>query len=163
MRGGESVGSVSVNVVLPDTLKLDTASITIPYEKEYTFDITATYNSVPVLTKASDYSIEFSSFGMLTRVDGLTYRSCSDSSGITSGTATIELSENGNISTTVEIAFGKASKVVYDFETGSVGDLSMYVAEYSESTPYGNMILGSCSIANATTGKVRNGDYSLAI
>ena len=53
---GETVGSVDINVVTPDSIAFNSETITVPYGKTATLEITATYGLNEVTTKPSDFT-----------------------------------------------------------------------------------------------------------
>ena len=171
---GNVVGSTTIKVVVPDAIKFNSSVITVPYSKTVNLDINATYGLNKVALKEEDINFSFSDNAMGT-VDGFKFTACEETSGVTSGTITATVAFDNSISCTADIAFGKGSEIVQDFENGipeSYGIITTY-PQYgpmgSKKDANGNYYYngqnecGRIYAVNAETGKVRNGTGAMAV
>ncbi len=163
---GKVVGSTTVHVVIPD-LAFTSDTMTVPYNKTFELKVEGTtnggMNTVPL--KASDLVFELSDPSMGT-IEGTFYTSCDSSEGITGGTITVKCAYDASKTATASVTFGKASVIVEDFEDGNIDGWSSksgYARAGKGHLTYGRFERGSVALADANTGKVRNGNYSVAL
>ncbi len=161
---GKEVGSVSVNVVLPDAIAFSQPNMTVPYGKTVSFGIVATNGIHDVKVKESDFSIVLSNDAMAS-IEGFSLTACEEALGITGGTMTAVLVADAGVSAVANITFGKGSEVAMDFENGSLGNLTIGTGymQYGPSGGNGQNECGKLEIVTSETGKVHDGQYALAV
>ena len=151
--GGKEVGSVTIHAVVPERLAFANSSITVPYGKTVTINLSAIYGLNEVKFKASDIEFALADNGIGT-IDGLSFTAGDGNVASSTVTATFV---GTSVSATATINLGKGSVVLWDFEDGDVSEF------YRTAAPNYNYILtpGSCSLATAANGKVHSGNYAL--
>ncbi len=163
---GEVVGSVTINVVIPDIV-FDSASMTVPYNKTFKLKVSATTNGGmnKVVLKDSDVVFELSDPAMGT-VNGAYYTSCDASTGLTGGSITAKFVYDETKTSTATITFGKASVIAEDFEDQDISGWSAgsaYARAGKGHATLGRFERASVALVDSESGKVRNGDYALEL
>ncbi|MBR6514807.1 MAG: phosphodiester glycosidase family protein, partial [Clostridia bacterium] len=157
MYNGQAVGSVTLNVVLPDAIAFSSAEMTVPYGKTVALGIDATYGVKEVAIKASDFTFALSNSAVGT-IDGFNFTACAEDPAVTESDISAVL--NGTeLTANAKIILGKGSEVVYDFEDGT----SVVVFDETPGTKY-NYVWPETTqeIVDATTGEVHSGNYALS-
>ncbi len=164
MYNGKDVGTVTINVVNPDTISFAQPNMTVPYGKTVPFGIVATKGIHAVKVKESDFTITLSNPAM-GAIDGFSFTACTEEKGIANGTMTAVLNNNTTVTATASITFGKGSEVIMDFENGSLGNLTIGTGypQYGPTGGNGQNECGKIEIVTSETGKVHNGNYALAV
>ena len=163
---GEVVGECTINVLIPDTIIFSQSTLTVPNGKTSTFSVSAKYGVFEVVTKDSDFIIELGSAEMGT-LNGYEITATEDHS-VKGGTIIATLVHNTSVTATMNVVFGKASDVFYDFENGFGDD--WYVEQLqkrknwsvTEATSHYNIIVDSEAVT-AETGMVHNGKGAGAV
>ena len=153
---GKAVGSTTIHVVVPTAISFDSEKITIPYGASTTIGISATYNSIAVATKASDFAFSLSDPAAAT-IDGLSIKA-GDNPEISSATIQANLALNPSVTATAELAFGKGSETLLDFEDGKCDGAKLSYTGFNYYLPR-----SSVGIATAENGQVHSGKHSLAL
>jgi len=168
------VGSATIHVVVPEKLAFNSDIITVPYGKTVTLGITATYGLNEVALKQGDvkFTLEDEAMGV---IDGLSFTATADEAAFEGGAITVALVMDETICGTAQLSFGKGSEVVMDFEDNDIGDMYI-VTGYPQYGPMGSKKdengnfyyngqneLGRVYIADASNGKVHDGNYALAV
>ena len=149
----KEVGSVTIHAVVPEKLAFVGSTITVPYGKTVSLNLTATYGLNEVKFKASDLLFTLSDNGVGT-IDGLSFTAGDGTVSTSTVTATIK---GTSVSASATINLGKGSEVLWDFEDGDVSEF--YRAAASN---YNYLITpGDCSIVTAENGKVHSGNYAM--
>ena len=158
---GEVVGQDTINVVIPDSLSFVQSNITAPYSKAVTLELVAKNGYHEVVLKDGDvlYALSDAAMGEL---NGNVFTATSDES-ITDGTVTATLTHNTAVTATANIAFGKASEIVYDFEGGDASIANIKLAYKSGYPAESGNWVDEIGVVTAENGKVRNGKYSMKI
>ncbi|MBR4880747.1 MAG: hypothetical protein IKU19_02370, partial [Clostridia bacterium] len=158
MYNGQAVGSVTLNVVLPDAVIFDSPEMTVPYGKTVAMGITATYGVKNVSVKASDFTFVLSDPAVGT-IDGFDFTACVEDAAVSGSDITATLVFDTAIVASSKISLGKGSEVVYDFEDGT----SVVVFDETPGTKY-NYVWPETTqeIVDATTGEVHSGNYALS-
>ena len=150
---GKEVGSVTIHAVVPEALSFVGSTITVPYGKTVSLNLTATYGLNEVKFKASDLLFALSDNGIGT-IDGLSFTAGDGTVSTSTVTATIK---GTSVSASATINLGKGSEVLWDFEDGDVSEFYRAAA-----ANYNYLITpGSCSIVTAENGKVHSGNYAM--
>ena len=159
---GNVVGTANINVVVPDTISFKQSNITIPYTKSVALELEAKYGYNNVVLNDNDINFTLSSEN-LGIINGSVLTATSDTTQ-TGGTVTATLVHDQNITANVNIVFGRASEIVYDFEEGE-SSISNITLAYKENgyTPETANFKDYFGIVTAETGKVRNGQYAMMI
>ena len=131
-----------------------------------TASLSAKYGVFDVVTKDSDFAVELSSSDMGT-INGFEL-SATDDSSVTGGSITAVLVHNTSVTATMQVVYGKASEVIFDFENG-FGD-SWYVEQVqkrknwskTEATSHYNIVVESEAVT-AETGMVHDGNGAGAV
>ena len=160
------VGECEINIVIPDTIMFSQATMTVPNGKSSTFSLSAKYGVFDVVTKDSDFALELGSSEMGT-LNGFELMATDDSS-VTGGSITAMLVHNTSVTATMQVIYGKASEVIFDFENG-FGD-SWYVEQVqkrknwskTEATSHYNIVVESEAV-NAQNGMVHDGNGAGAV
>ena len=159
MLGNDEVGSATFNAVIPDSIAFAQENFTVPYGKSMDLGIVAKYGLNDVVTKPADfeYTLETAD-GAGQIVDGAMVAPSEDS-GATGNVVTATLIADNTKSTTANIAFGKASVVLFDFEDGTTQKWVRY------NTNNYNYIRtrGTTSNVTAETGQVHSGEHALKL
>ena len=150
---GNEVGSVTIHAVVPEKLMFVGSTITVPYGKTVSLNLTATYGLNEVKFKASDLLFALSDNGIGT-IDGLSFTAGDGTVSTSTVTATIK---GSSVSASATINLGKGSEVLWNFEDGDVSEFYRVAA-----ANYNYLITpGSCSIVTAENGKVHSGNYAM--
>ena len=150
---GKEVGSVTIHAVVPEKLMFVGSTITVPYGKTVSLNLTATYGLNEVKFKASDLLFALSDNGIGT-IDGLSFTAGDGTVSTSTVTATIK---GSSVSASATINLGKGSEVLWNFEDGDVSEFYRAAA-----ANYNYLITpGSCSIVTAENGKVHSGNYAM--
>ena len=186
---GEIVGEATITIVLPD-IAFKTDTIVIGYGDTMVLPVEVTTNEGrnEVTYNHSDIVYTLSDAALGTIADGK-FTACSEEAGLTNGTITAVICGQTDKTVSAEIRFGKASEIAYDFESGELlidedpmvapaegepygwyitdtrlaGHIQYRYFAKKNYTPVGYDIPASVSIADRTTGKVKNGNYSMAV
>ncbi len=168
MYNGVAVGTVDINVVLPTEIAFAQPNMTVPYDKTVSFGIIATNGIYDVKVKESDFTLTLSNDEMGV-VNGFSFSACTEASDIEAGTVTATLKADATVSAVANIAFGKGSEVIMDFESGALGNLAIGTG-YLQYGPggvnggaNGQNECGKLEIVTSETGKVHDGSYALAV
>ena len=150
---GRDVGSVTVHAVMPEKLAFVNASMTVPFGKTVTLNLTATYGLNEVKIKTQDVNFTLGNPGVGT-IDGFDFTAGDGSVPDSAITAAII---GTGVTAAAQIKLGKGSEVLWDFEDGDISEF------YRTAAPDYNYLItpGSCSLATAETGKVHSGSYAL--
>lgn len=158
--GGQVVGETTIHVVIPD-LEFVNATMVVPHNKTFELEVTGTTNNGLNKVKLKDEDLVFTlSDPAMGTIEGKTYTSCGEDAGITGGTITVACVYDTTKTATTEVTFGKASVIVKDFEDQ---DITGWSAKTRYAGTFGRFEKASLALVNKTTGKVRNGDYALAL
>ena len=150
---GRDVGSVTVHAVMPEKLAFVNASMTVPFGKTVTLNLTATYGLNEVKIKAQDVNFTLGNPGVGT-INGFDFTAGDGSVTESAITAAII---GTDVTAAAQIKLGKGSEVLWDFEDGDVSEFYRTAA-----ANYNYLITpGSCSLVTAETGKVHSGSYAL--
>ncbi len=159
MRGDDVVGYAIFNAVIPDSIEFAQATFTVPYGKSMDLGIIAKYGLNEVKTKPADfeYTLEIpEDAGQI--VDGVMVAPAEGAEAAANAvTATLVADETKTA--TANIAFGKASQVLFDFEDGTTQKWVRY------NTSNYNYIhtRGTTSNVTAENGQVHSGKHALKI
>ncbi|MCI7528868.1 MAG: phosphodiester glycosidase family protein [Oscillospiraceae bacterium] len=150
---GKEVGSVTIHAVVPESISFVGSTITVPYGKTVSLNLTATYGLNEVKFKVSDISFVLSDNGVGT-IDGLSFTAGDGTVSTSTITATIK---GTSVSATATINLGKGSEVLWDFEDGDVSEF------YRAAAANYNYIItpGDCTLVTAENGKVHSGKYAM--
>ena len=172
VSGGEVVGEDTIYVVMPDAVAFAQENMVIPFGKTVEIVLNATYDNKPVCIKPADVEFELSN-EVLGTINGFGFTAVPEGTeGVDPATITATI---GTISVTANISLGKGTDIIYDFENQDLTGWTIktnypqYGPKGSAKDENGNYYyngqneLGYLSIVDATTGKVRNGNYALAV
>ena len=120
VAGGETYGSKTLHVVMPDGLNFTRDSMNAVYGSSVALPLEATYNGNPVTICADDITLSLSTSTAGT-FEGLTFIG-EESSGVRMVTVTAQLTKDLSISDTMEIALYKNGEAVFDFDNAMAGD-----------------------------------------
>ena len=165
--GGEVVGEASVEVVVPENIFFAQENITVPYNKTAELEIKATVNGGinEVRVKAADFVVTLSD-EKLGSINGLSYTTCDEDSGISTGVVSAVLVYDETVTASASINLGKGSEIVWDFEDGDISGLTFesgYQSKHADHPELGRFEFGEMKVVDSTTGKVRNGKNALAL
>ncbi len=157
---GEVCGECTVNIVIPDALVFSQSTLTVPNGESTQFSVTAMYGLIEVTSKPSDYTLALSSADMGT-LNGFVLNATEDTD-VKGGAIVATLTYDTSVTATMQVVFGKASEVIFDFENG-FGD-SWYVEQVQKrknwsktnKTSHYNIVVDNYAV-NADTGMVHNG------
>ena len=155
---GEAVGDYTIHVVLPTSFSFDSANIVVPYGKSVSLDITALYGTIQMVCKPADFVFELDNNTIGTISDGI-FTSVSEEVEDVDAVLTATLVHDTTRTATAGIMLGKGSEILYDFEDQ---DLHGWY-RYTQSSYNYNNPAGETYIVDAETGKVRNGNYAMAV
>ena len=171
---GEVVGEDSIHIVMPDTLTFAQENMVVPFGKTVDLGLSATYDNKNVVLKASDVIFTLTDAGIGT-IAGFDFTASEEG---TDSTAAVLTAQVGTVSATTNLSLGKGSEIVYNFENQDLTGWSIYTnyGKYGPAGPNGSVTKpdgsfwyhgqnerGYISIVDATTGKVKNGSYALAV
>ena len=159
MYNGNAVGTATVHVVIPDSIEFSQATFTIPYGKTVDLGITAKYGLNKVVTKPADFNYNLEIAEGAGIIENGAIVAPEEGSEATANTVTAKLVLDETKTATSNIVYGKASKVLFDFEDGTTQKWVRYnTANY-------NYIhtRGSTSNVTAENGKVHSGEHALKV
>ena len=152
---GKVVGETTVHVVVPDKIAFASTALATPYGESSEIGLILTHGAFEYVVAFDAADIEFtlsdSKFGS---VNGLTFTATSDTTVTGSGEITATVAGT-SASATVPLNIGKGSEVIFDFENASIDGWGYF--DY-----YNANVSTVISIADANTGKVHSGNYSMA-
>ena len=173
---GEVVGEDTINIVYPDTIAFGQASMVVPYGKTVEIAISATYDSKSVCFSASDIALTIpEADAAIGTFNGHSFTAAEEGTAVTSTTVTAAI---GTVSATATLSLGKGSEIVYDFEDGDISDWEVNdrYGNYGPVGPNGSVTdengnywyngqneIGSIKLVTAETGKVKHGNYAMAV
>ena len=171
VHNGAVVGEDTIYIVMPDKIEFAQNNMVIPFGKTVDIIINATYDSKPVVLKAED--VEFSlSNNVIGTISAFTFTSAPEGTEVEPAVLTAAI---GDLTITANISLGKGTEIVYDFENqdivgwsiktnyGQYGPMGSNKDENGNYYFNGQNELGYISVVDASTGKVRNGNYALAM
>ncbi len=159
VSNGKKVGTVEINVVVPDSIKFGNEVLTVPFGKTVDLGITAFYGVKEVVINTNDIIFDLSDDAVGT-IEGFNFISGQEGVAATTSTLTATLSLNTEVKATATINLGKGSEVVYDFEDGTSQNL---IFNESPGTVYNYVWTETTQqVVTAETGKVHSGNYALA-
>ncbi|MBO5042295.1 MAG: phosphodiester glycosidase family protein [Clostridia bacterium] len=156
--GGAVVGSTIVNVVIPDTLKFNNSSVTVPYGKTVKIGLTATFGLNEVALKDSDIAFTLSNTA-IGSFDGLSFTAGAEGIAASTSEVTAAFTFASEITATATLKLGKGSQVIFDFENGTTGGLVFSEpagTQYNYVWPESNQW-----VVTAEEGKVHSGNYAM--
>jgi hypothetical protein len=171
---GKVVGNHTIHIVMPDTLTFALANMTVPYGKTVDLSLSATYDYKNVVLKASDVTFTLTDANIGT-IDGFNFTAGEEGIAATTSLLTATV---GEVSTSTNLSLGKGSEIVYDFENQDLTGWKIFTnyGQYGPLGPNGKVTddngnywyhgqneRGYISVVDSTTGKVKNGNYSLAV
>lgn len=164
VSGGKVVGETTIHVVIPD-LAFATPTMVVPNSKTFDLEVIGTTNDGMNTVKLKDEDLVFTlSNPAMGTIEGKTYTSCDEDAGIEGGTITVTCVYDETKTATAQVTFGKASVIAKDFEDKDITGWSGKSAYTGRNHPvYGRFEKCSLAVVSESTGKVRNGDYALAI
>ncbi|MBR7179005.1 MAG: hypothetical protein IKD27_05785 [Oscillospiraceae bacterium] len=121
---GAPIGSITLHVVVPDTLYFTGSNINAYYGEAAPLPLAALYHRKPVAIAAGDVHFEVStndegvSGGSVTGFDFVG----SEESGLKTVTVTASLRSDGNVRDTLTVTMYKPGDVVFDFDQATGGD-----------------------------------------
>ncbi len=152
---GNTVGSATVHVVVPDSIEFAQESYTIPYSKSSDIKVIAKYGLNEVAVKASDFTLTLAdpAAGML---DGFVFTAAGESE---IASTTLSAALNGTeLTASTTLLFGKGSDVIFDFEDGTTQGFNLNYSNYNYYLPKSKVF-----VANKENGQVHSGDYALGL
>jgi len=160
------VGEYTINIVVPDSIRFSQSTLTVPNGETSTFSLAAMYGMIEVVSKPEDFNVTLSSeeMGVL---NGYELTATNDPT-VSGGSITAVLTHDPSVSATMEVVFGKASEVIYDFENGFGDD--WYVEQVqkrknwskTEATSHYNIVVDGYAV-DAETGMVHDGEGAAAV
>ena len=171
---GEVVGEDTIYIVMPDKVAFAQANMVVPFNKTVDIKIDATYDSKPVCIKIADVKFTLSDKDLGT-IDGFKFTSAPEGTVVAPGTLTAKI---GELEIEANLSLGKGSEIAYDFEDQNIEGWSITTnyPQYGPTGPNNNVKdpdgkywyngqneLGNLKVVDDKTGKVRNGNYALAI
>ena len=168
---GAVVGEDTIYIVMPDKIEFAQTNMVIPFGKTVDIVINATYDSKPVVIKVADVDFNLSN-NVIGTISGFTFSSAPEGTEVEPAVLTATI---GGLTITANISLGKGTEIAYDFENQNLDGWTI-VTNYPQYGPAGSKKdengnyyyngqneLGYISVVDASTGKVRNGDYALAV
>ena len=155
-QGDKAVGTVTVNCVIPETIKFASESITVPYGKTVALELIATFGLNEVVTNVDNFTFTLGNEAVGT-VNGLEFTACEETSGI-SGSRITAVFAGTELTAEADLVFGKGSEVIFDFEDGTTSDFDTGYIYYNYYLPKGGTF-----VATPENGKVHSGNYSLGV
>ena len=139
------------------------ANITAPYTKSIALDVIAKYGYSEVALDEDDVIFTLSNDAIGT-ISGNVLTATDDMTVTDSGVVTAKLVCNEAIVATANVTLGRASEIVYDFESGSDSIANWYLSYKSPYTPDKYYFNDEIDVVSASDGgKVKSGDYALRI
>ena len=124
---GEQIGSITVHVVVPDTLYFTTGNINAYFGEAAALPLAALYQRKPVAISPGDVA-----FAVSANDEGVSGGSVSgfdfvgdEESGLRTVTVTAALAANVNVSDTITVTMYNQGDVVFDFDQATGGDRSL--------------------------------------
>lgn len=120
---GESVGDVTIYVVVPDSLSMETNTMTAIYGEPATLPVIATYRGNRVCVKDSDFftALVFGSMDNMLPTDGLTF-TIPEGSNYRSIMAGAILLANQNLMAYLTVNLYSADETIFDFDNATQGN-----------------------------------------
>ena len=162
----EVVGEFAINIVIPDSIQFSQSTLTVPNGKSATFDVSAKYGLIDVVIKSTDIELELGSEDM-GALNGYELIATEDAS-VTGGTIKATLVHNTSVTATMDVVYGKASEVFYDFENGFSDDWYVEPVQKrknwskTEKTSHYNVIVENYAVTSET-GMVHEGTGAAAV
>ena len=154
-HNGASVGTVTLHVVVPDSITFASDNFTIPYGKSAELGIIAKYGLNEVKTKAADFTLTIEDPAAGT-VDGLVFTAAAESAIASTGVTAVF---NGTeLTATAGLIFGKGSEVIFDFEDGTTQGFNLSYSGYNYYLPNSKVF-----VADKNNGQVHSGNYALGM
>ncbi len=154
---GETVGSATINIVLPDAVSFTRETVTVPFGATVELEVSAKYGLFDVAVKDSDFSFTVADTAV-GNVSGNKFTAAETGVG-----TTVTVSVNGAdpaVTDTIDVKLGKGSEVIFDFEEGTAGaNLDNWTTRDHGSNTH---IFTDLSIVTKETGMVHDGDSALA-
>ena len=154
---GKEVGSCEVNIVAPDKISFAMAAISCPYGKTTDLSVVPTYGEFNLEVAYDANSISFTlgnnAFGTVTNG---AFTATTETLANTNSTITVKTNCTPSVEATVPLQVGRGSEIIWDFEDQDVSKWSYF--DY-----YNSKCSLDISTVDATTGKVHNGNYALAL
>jgi glucan-binding YG repeat protein len=155
---GEAVGDITINVVVPTSFSFDLANFVVPYGKSVSLDMTALYGTMEMVCKPADFVFTLDN-NTIGTVNNGTFSAVTEEVENCEATLTATMVHNTALTATAGIMLGKGSEVLYSFEDQNLHGWYRYTAaSYNYNNP-----TGETAIVDASTGKVHNGDYAMAV
>ena len=120
---GKTLGSKTLNVVVPDKLTFTKETISAIYGVSTGLPIAASYNGNPVAINPADIKFTLSSVSAGT-IDGFAFTG-DETSGIRSVTITAAIATDYSISAKLNVNLYKNGEAVFDFDSATSGDRSL--------------------------------------
>ena len=163
---GKVVGECEINIVVPDAIAFSQSTLTVPNGQSSAFSVSAKYGLFDVTTKNADFDIKLSSDNMGT-LNGYELKATEDSS-VTGGSIIATLVYDDDVTATMNVVFGKASEVIFDFENGFDGKWYVHPVQKRKNwskpaTVADYNIVVKDYVVNADTGMVHDGEGAAAI
>ena len=124
---GEQIGSITLHVVVPDTLYFTTGNINAYFGEAAALPLAALYQRKPVAISTGDVDFDVSA-----NDEGVSGGSVSgfafvgdEESGLKTVTVTAALAANVNVSDTITVTMYNQGDVVFDFDQATGGDRSL--------------------------------------
>ena len=120
---GESVGDVTINVVVPDSLSMETNTMTAIYGEPATLPVIATYRGNRVCVKDSDFftALVFGSMDNMVPAEGLTF-TIPEGSNYRSIMAGAVLLANQNLMAYLTVNLYSKDETIFDFDNATQGN-----------------------------------------
>ena len=152
---GETVGEKTIHIVNPDALSFASSHMVVAYGEKIKLSLNAAYEGNSVALQNSDvtFSLSDSDIGS---IDGFYFTA--DGEGSSSQSATLTATACG-LTATATLALGKGSKLIYSFENGRDAD----ALNGWDIQPTNDRVSGNIQLVTRSDGKVKNGDYALAV
>ena len=161
---GNVVGETTIKVVIPEEISFAYDNIVVPYDKTLEFTINATVNNGVNEVVLKDGDIEYTlSNAKLGTVNGNKFTACSASAGLTAGSVTAAFKYDKTITDTATLTFGRGSEIAYDFENDDISGFEFKSGYFHKDPKYGRWVFGEVSVEDEETGRVKNGEKSLAL
>ncbi|MBE6557720.1 MAG: hypothetical protein E7661_01735 [Ruminococcaceae bacterium] len=113
---GKVYGACEINIVIPDAIHFSQSVLTVPTGQQASFTLSATYGIYEVISKTSDFKVKLDNDNMGT-LNGYVITATEDPT-VTGGSITATLTHDPDVTATMQVVFGKASEVVWNFENG---------------------------------------------
>jgi len=154
---GEVVGEDTVYITKPDALSFTSKKIAVAFGEKVKLALSATYQGNRVVLQDSDIDFTLSDAGIGT-ISGLYFTA---SAGTTPKSATLTATACG-ISATADLSLGKGSELIHSFEVDGI-EIEWTVPDGWDIRSDDGDEKGSIYVIKRGSGKVKYGDYALAI